>query len=60
MFELSFTTNNDAFADSPELEIEYILHRTARQVRAGSREGNVRDSNGNTVGTWKLAPEEER
>jgi hypothetical protein len=54
MFEMSFETGNAAFEDSPELEVEYLLHKVARAVRAGSQEGPVIDSNGNTIGAWKL------
>jgi hypothetical protein len=57
MFELSFETSNASFEDSPELEVEYILHKLARNVRAGGREGPVIDSNGNTIGAWKLQAE---
>ena len=63
MFKLSFDTDSDAFADSPELEIEYILHVVVGQVVRGEATGKfqpIRDSNGNQIGTWKLNPEEAR
>jgi hypothetical protein len=55
---MNFETGNAAFEDSPELEVEYLLHKVARTVRAGGREGPVIDSNGNTIGSWKLQEED--
>jgi hypothetical protein len=67
MFKLSFDTDNAAFEDAPELETARILEALAAGLRRGGWQAGdlhhyqiVRDSNGNTIGTWKLAPEEER
>jgi hypothetical protein len=63
MFKLSFDTDNAAFVGAPEREVARILRSLASHVEAwdgDTRYHNIRDRNGNTIGTWKLAPEEER
>ena len=64
MFAVSFDTDNAAFAElEPELEVARILRALADDVelhRASGKFQPVRDSNGNTVGTWKLNYEEAR
>lgn len=58
MFTLKIRTDNAAFheGDMGEgEELARILHKLADALPAGSpAEGKVRDSNGNTVGEWKL------
>ncbi len=65
-FTLRFKTSNAAFmdqsaADGEEdhaaaraVESALILRTIARRLDDGATEGTVRDSNGNTVGEWKL------
>ena len=54
MFKLSFKTDNAAFEDGAS-EISRILREVASDIESGSRfEGNVRDVNGNTVGSFKI------
>lgn len=55
MFELKFATDNAAFEEAFETEITVILDRVAEKVRAGHREGTVRDTNGNTVGSFQIS-----
>ena len=62
-FTLSINCDNAAFEDNPASEIEHILCDVARQIHdsdvANKREdrGALRDSNGNTVGTWRYVAE---
>lgn len=63
MFKLSFDTDNAAFDDMPELEIARILRDIANRVESGEVSGyhkalNVRDINGNVIGTFKFDPTE--
>lgn len=46
--------DNAAFEDSPSRELARILRRLADQVEAGTKEVNLRDVNGNAVGTFKV------
>jgi len=55
-FKLEINTDNDAFGDSPELELSRLLDELAEEVAEDQREEYIiRDDNGNTVGkaTWK-------
>ena len=52
MFQVQFSTDNSAFKEHHHYEIVDILRRLARVVEAGETEGNIRDSNGNTIGAW--------
>lgn len=58
MFYMKFKTKNDAFrGDSIESEIARILRDTAQRIENGEATGlhqNLRDLNGNVVGTFKL------
>jgi hypothetical protein len=63
MFTLSFDTDNAVFEEHPEQEVSRILSEIAHQVLHNPVDHhfqNVRDINGNTIGTWKLVPEESR
>jgi hypothetical protein len=63
MFTLSFDTDNAAFEDDPRPEIAHILRELADKVwqwEGYTKHQNIRDINGNVIGTWKLNPEEER
>lgn len=63
MFKLSFDTDNAAFEGDPRQEVILVLSRVAMAIEAGQATGKfqpVRDSNGNTIGTWKLNPQEAR
>lgn len=68
MFRIEFETDNAAFdGDAKADEIVRILRMTAHRVReadvlngiqgdkAGTTEGPVRDTNGNTVGKWQYS-----
>ena len=50
---IDIDTSNAAF-DNYEDEIENILRPIALKVSSGIRDGNLRDSNGNTVGKFKV------
>lgn len=56
-FSLRFEMQNAAFTD-PEgdyaTEAARIIHSVARQVSEYRTGGNVRDVNGNKIGSWKL------
>ncbi|AXH46919.1 hypothetical protein I5G67_gp083 [Mycobacterium phage Aminay] len=58
MFTLTINTDGAAFEDLPQAEVARILRELAERVGYGSDDdgSTVRDSNGNTVGEWTLAP----
>ncbi len=63
MFTLTLETLNEAFdgANHP-IELARILRVVANRIEAGQTEGNVRDINGNRVGSFHStvdAPAEE-
>ena len=50
---IEIDTDNDAFHEDPE-QVRHLLDRVSDQVETGVRgAGNLMDSNGNTVGTWR-------
>jgi len=53
---INIATDNAAFEDyGRETEINSIICKTAALIAgAGQREGNLRDSNGNLVGNFKV------
>jgi len=53
LFELKFDTDNAAFADNKDQEVQRILNDIANDVLL-KNEGTIRDINGNKIGTWKL------
>lgn len=55
MFRLVFATDNDA-VQTPD-EIADLVQEVANKIRAGHGNGNVRDANGNTVGSFDVASE---
>ena len=59
MFRLEIDTANDAFVGYPAGEVARILRETADDLDAGIIAFSIRDSNGNTVGSWELSEEEE-
>lgn len=57
-FKVRFDCNNSAFDDNLEAEISRILRELANRVENGDCTGlfqNIKDSNGNIIGTFKLA-----
>jgi hypothetical protein len=58
---IKITMDNAAFeAPNTELELAGILRDLAEKVEAGDRERNLRDTNGNTVGTFKIVGQPRR
>lgn len=55
MFTVKINTDNAAYADSPEYEIESNLEAIVEDLKLGVRRGRVMDHNGNSVGTWELS-----
>lgn len=60
MFTLKIYTDNAAFEDCQGTEVARILRVAADAVEGshmltGSLEQNLRDINGNKVGSWKLS-----
>jgi len=56
-FNLSIEMDSDAFAQYGGAEVQRILAKASEQVQYGAGEGDtgtLRDSNGNTVGTWEI------
>jgi len=55
MFSLKFKTDNAAFQDGNKpYEIARILRELADKIEDGQTEGNIRDINGNTTGSFKV------
>lgn len=59
MFSITFNTDNSAFENelsdhSSVYEISRILNGVIDQVNNGSTGANIRDINGNTIGSWGL------
>lgn len=53
-FSMKFKMDNAAFGDEPGFEVARILREVGERVGHGACDGNIRDANGNTVGTWKI------
>lgn len=51
-FTLTFSMENDAFAEFPEVEVRNILRRTIDQLNDDVVTCRVHDSNGNRIGFW--------
>lgn len=52
-FQIEFSTDNDAFADSPEHEIARILEELANLFQYGvPDDGTLYDANGNKIGQY--------
>lgn len=55
MFKLEFETDNEAFSYSyGASETARILRKLAKRIEEGDLDGNVMDSNGNTIGSYEL------
>lgn len=55
MFSLKFKTDNAVFQDGNKpYEIARILREIADKIEDGQTEGNIRDINGNTTGSFKV------
>ena len=54
-FNLRFNMDNAAFSDYPEGEISSILRKVINKVNDGNEDGQIRDTNGNTVGEWDIS-----
>ena len=57
-FELTFNTDNDAFVEDYAGEVGFILRTLASKIERGSHSGPVLDSNGNTIGNYRLSHQE--
>jgi hypothetical protein len=53
-FTLEIDCDNTTFDESPATEVARILRETAGRVEEGVWPGNLRDSNGNTVGSFRF------
>ena len=54
MLTIKIKTDNQAFADGLEEEIEECLRSSIDMFRAGYVDFNIHDTNGNVCGTFKL------
>ena len=61
MFKLEIETDNDAFADTPGIEIARMLHVVADRIDEMTIADlhafpyTIYDTNGNIVGKWELS-----
>jgi hypothetical protein len=51
---LKMDMDNAAFEDTPASEAARILRDVAALMEFGEESGNLRDVNGNKVGTWRV------
>lgn len=59
MFKIQFETINAAFSDhGMASECSAILDKIAARVRDGEFEGRIRDTNGNTIGSFSIDQEQ--
>lgn len=56
--KIEFETSGAAFSENTDLEIEILLAGIAGAIALGETEGPVRDTNGNTVGSWEYTKED--
>ena len=54
-FILEINCDNAAFDESPATEVARIVRNAAERVEEGIWPGNLRDSNGNTVGSFRFS-----
>jgi len=52
--KIEFSMDNAAFEDDPGGEAKQIILAVAECIIEGDKLGKCCDSNGNTVGTWKI------
>jgi len=50
---IDIKTDNAAFEEN-DIELDKILHGAVAKIGSGHRDGNLRDSNGNAVGKFKV------
>ena len=57
-FKMVFEVDNDAFYDDDgeliDNAVSPLIHDVAAKVHDGHTGGNIRDVNGNTIGSWTL------
>jgi hypothetical protein len=54
--DISISLDNAAFVDNGvKHELRPMLDRIGDGIEAGETDGKLRDSNGNTVGSWSVA-----
>lgn len=53
---ITFETSNAAFEEDKRGECARIIRAIADKLEAGEYTGNVRDVNGNKIGTWHYGP----
>lgn len=58
---MKFETDNDAFDVANDMEIKSVINRTVDRIKLNveadyveSETGTIRDTNGNTIGTWSI------
>lgn len=59
VFRLEIECENAAFDEAPGYEIARILRNAGSQMEQGFIDGTLRDANGNKVGRFELADEQE-
>jgi hypothetical protein len=53
---LTINLDNAAFEDNPATEIWSVCNQMHDAIRREETEGKLRDTNGNTVGAWRIVP----
>ena len=53
-FQIKIASSDSDAEDNPKFLICSTLRDVARRIEAGHDIGNVRDTNGNTIGNWYI------
>jgi hypothetical protein len=52
-FTMNVNMDNAAF-ESMEAQMQELFYQVRLSIKSGSKEGTVRDFNGNSVGNWNI------
>ena len=52
--KIQFSTDNAAFDEYGEYQLEVIFERIIQRVNHGETDGKIQDINGNNIGEWSL------
>lgn len=56
---IQFSTDNDAFTEDQQSEVDRILDAVVRKIKQGYDSGPIMDANGNRVGSFSVDEEDQ-
>ena len=56
-FTLDINCGSESFCEDPSGQFSSIFRAVSRQIDSGQEDGAVVDTNGNTIGQWRLIEE---